>query len=237
MKARALSVASLAAAGLLLVSGCATAITGTPRAAATLPTVESSVAEPTTETTETSETSETTTTVETSATPVPPTAPVTEPVDNDGAGDIDAASIAWLSAFCYGFDDVMQYADPDVNTGMADDAIVQTVADAYNGMAQAALEAAYQLDGMAAPTFSGADTIAPALFNWLVAVANVYSEGAEAMATTTFHSVDEFEAMIDEIEDAMAEATDELGLAMSDVDPSVKTAVASLPECATLVGG
>lgn len=233
MKARALSVASLAAAGLLLVSGCATAITGTPRAAATLPTVETSVAEPATETTETSES---TTTVETSATPIPPTAPVTEPVDNDGAGDIDAASIAWLSTFCYGFDDVMQYSDPDV-TGMADDAIVQTVADAYNGMAQAALEAAYQLDGLVAPTFPGADTIAPALFNWLVAVANVYSEGAEAMATTTFHSVDEFEAMIDEIEDGMAEATDELGLAMSDVDPSVKATVAGLPECATLVGG
>jgi hypothetical protein len=233
VKARALSVASLAAAGLLLVSGCATAITGTPRAATTLPTTETSVAEPTTE--ESTETS--TTAAETSATPVPPTAPVTEPVDNDDAGNLDADSVAWLSAFCYGFDDVMQYADPDVNMGMADDAIVQTVSDAYNGMAQAALEAAYQLDGMAAPTFPGADTIAPALFNWLVAVASVYSEGAEAIATTTFHSAGEFEAMIDEIEDGMAEATDELGLAMSDVDPSVKATVAALPECATLIGG
>jgi hypothetical protein len=243
VKARATLATSLAAAGLLLLSGCATAITGTARAATSLPVAEATVQEEPIDASETVDASTPEESVETedSATPIPPTAPSTEPTDSgysseDGGGAIDPDSVTWISAFCYGFSDVMQYTDPDVS-GMSDDAVLQTVVDAYDGMAQAAMETAYLLDSIAQPTFPGADSVGPALQNWLLAVADVYGAGAETMASTTFHSADEFQATIDQIESGMIDPNDELGLAMADIDPAVKATITGLPECAPLIGG
>jgi len=238
VKARATLATSLAAAGLLLLSGCATTITGSARAAATLPTSAASVEEEPIDVSESVETATAETSESESATPIPPTAPGTESTDfstEDGGGAVDADSAAWLSAFCYGFDDVMQYAQPDT-VGMSDDAALQTIVDAYDGMAQASMEAAYHLQAIAQPTFPGADVIAPAINNWLLGVSEVYSVGAEAIATGTFNSLEDLQATIDSIESGMNGVNQNLGVAMGDIDPAVKATIAGLPECAPLIG-
>lgn len=228
MKARAVLTASLAAAGLLLLSGCSTAISGTARAATHPPVSETTATS--TEPTATTETID-------SVTPIPPTAPGTEPTDSSstGAGGIDADSVAWLSEFCYGFADVMQYAAPDT-AGMTTDAALQTVVDAYDGMSHAATETADRLAAIAQPTFPGAGTMAPAIHDWLLAVSDVYANGAQVIATGTFATEDDVVAAIDEIEAGMNDANTELGAAMGDIDPAVEAAVVELPECAALTG-
>jgi hypothetical protein len=228
VKARAALTASLAAAGLLLLTGCSTAISGTARAATHLP-----VTETTTSATELSETTESIETID-SKTPVPPTAPSTEPTEPSTSA-IDADSVAWLSEFCYGFADVMQYAAPDT-TGMTDNAALQTVVDAYDGMAFAASEAAQRLGAIAQPTFPGAGTVAPAIHDWLLAVSDVYSHGAQLIATSTFATEEDVVAAIDQIEASMNGANAEFGAAMGDIDPAVEAAVVELPECAALTG-
>lgn len=231
----------MAAAGVLLLSGCATAITGSAQAATRLPAPETTVGEPIQE-------SEPILAVETpgspesteSAAPIPPMAPNTEPIETDystqaGGGAIDADSVAWLSSFCNGFGDVMQYAEPDT-VGMSDDAALQTIVDAYDGMARASMEAAYHLQAIPQPTFPGADVIAPAINSWLLRVSEVYTVGAESIAHGTFNSLEELQATIDSIESGMNGVNQNLGVAMGDIDPAVKATIAGLPECAPLIG-
>lgn len=242
MKARTAVAASLTAAGLLL-AGCATEITGSAQAATRLPSTESTTTDPgladestDSPTPQDSETSE-------SLAPIPPVVPSTESTEaedtgattgSDG-GALHADSLDWLSSFCYGFDDIMQYTEFDT-TGMSDEATLQTIADAYNGMSQAADGAAYQLEVLPPPSFQGADTVAPAIHDWLLSVRDVYGDGAEKIAYGTFETVDDLNATINAIEAGMDGANNELNAAMTDVDPSVKQAIGAMPECATLVG-
>lgn len=239
--------AAAAAAGLILsVTSCATTIDGVATAASHVAAAQSSTASAEAPGTEPAE-PESTATAEAPApqTPIAPIDPTAlDPADattggaapgTDGAGGtVDAAGAAWLSGFCTGFSDVRQYAAPDT-TGMSVDAALQTISDAYTGMAQAAGEAATNLQAMPQPTFPGADVLAPAINAWLLAVNAVYSAGAGTITSTTFTSEDELTATINTIEAGMTAPNAAISSAIGTMDPTVRATLTTLPECQGLI--
>lgn len=234
----ALLAASLAA--LVAVAGCSSTIEGSARAATTIPVAMS--------TTESNATPESTDAPGTDATSLEPSAgepapPSTPQVTETDSGDfspmsssLDPASVTWISAFCTSFTDVMAYAEPDVS-GLSGSESVQKIADAYAGMSDAAVAAATYLDGMATPSFPGADSMAPAIHDWLLSVATVYADGAQDLASEDIGSASELTAEIQRIEAGMTEPNERLGLAIGDIDASVADTISALPECAPLAGG
>lgn len=232
-----LSVLALATAALVALTGCSTAISGTATAATRLASTEGSAS--TTESTSSqapgSGAGETTTTDP--IRPMPPMPSITRGSgDNGGSGarTLDGASINWLTEFCVGFADVASYAGPNTD-GLSDEEIVQEVAGVYDAMSTAASHAEEELQSLAEPTFPGQQRIVPAALEWFHAVTTVYGHGAQAIATTTFHSLEELSAAIDEVEAGMDSANARFGKAIGDVDPSVTDAMRKLPECSALV--
>lgn len=235
--------AALSVAALVTLAGCSTAISGTATAATHLAPSQSFA-----ETTQASSTETSSTPTESSAAPTSSTEPIRPmppmPSISEGSGDssptgsdaqtLDGASVDWLTAFCTGFSDVASYAGPDT-TGLSNDEIVQKVVHAYDSMSSAAQHAEARLQALPQPTFPGEQRIVPAAIDWFQAVTTVYGHGAETIAGTTFHSLDELSAAIDKVESGMDGANTRFGAAVGEVDPSVTETMRGLPECSVLV--
>ncbi len=236
------AVVALAAAALVTLTGCSTAISGTATAATHLaPTAQSLAAASETPSSQIANTSESTAMESLSSEPIRPMPPMPSiGGSSDGSSSpsdvqqLDPASITWLAGFCTGFSDVASYSGPDT-TGMSDSEIVQTIVDAYDSMSAAAASAKTTLQTLPAPTFPGHDKIVPAVLAWFAAVNTVYGRGADTIATTTFTSLDELSAAVNKVEAGMDSANTSFGAAIGTVDPSVTHAMKSLPECSTLI--
>lgn len=246
MKARSAVVAA-SMAGLALLAGCSTTISGSALAATTLAATElpapespgspTDGADPTIS--EPPAGSSTLVGAPSSSGESPAPADSTPGGSSDTPApqgtDLDAGSVAWLSTFCTGFSGVMQYAAPNT-AGMSEAEVIQTIADAYTGMSDAAIGTVDALDALPAPEFPGAATLSPAIHDWLTAVSSVYSDGAHRIETGTYATDQELESEINSIEANMGTANEEVGVAFSQADPSVQDTLQSLPECQALTG-
>lgn len=241
MNIRRSSAATVLAAALAVtvLAGCSTTLAGSPTAGAKVPAADES---PTTSTGDSSSESSDPTTESSDTDVLPPIDPsfptdiTTSPDGGQTGGDIDADSIAWLTTFCSGFSDIMQYSAPDT-TGMSADAEVQTIVDAYDAMSSAADSLATQLQSTSQqPTFPDAVVMESAILNYLNQITQVYGMGAQQIANQTITTEDQLTELINGIEAGMEQPTDDLGSAMSLVDPSVQTAMFDIPECQFLAG-
>lgn len=238
------AVVALAAAALVTLTGCSTAISGTATAATHLaPTAQSSAQPSETSSSQVATTSESTAPDTSSSEPIRPMPPMPSiGGSSDGSSSVppsdvqqlDDPSITWLAGFCTGFSDVASYSGPDTS-GMSDSEIVQTIVDAYDSMSAAAASAKTTLQTLPAPTFPGHDKIVPAALAWFAAVNSVYGKGADTIATGTFTSLDELSAAVNKVESGMDSANTSFGAAIGTVDPSVTHAMKSLQECSTLI--
>lgn len=244
------TLTAFAVATLLAITSCGNTIAGMPGAATTLSTssaastteMESTTTEESpSETTSETDASETTTTESAAPSTEPSTAPessadVTDSAASTGAGEIDAASVKWISAFCTGFADIAKHTSPKT-TGMSKSETIKTVVDAYKAMADAATAATGELSKVGQPSFTGNKTIAPAIRDWLRSVTAVYGQGSKTVAKGTYAAPSDLTDAINKIEAEMDGANNDLGAIIGTVDPSVSATIVSLPECAALASG
>ncbi|MTD14810.1 hypothetical protein GIS00_12750 [Nakamurella sp. YIM 132087] len=234
-------VAAGAAGTVLLLAGCASAVSGIARTAegAASPATSSSIptSAPVASTTPTTATAATTAAATTATTRTPVTGDTDRSVAPDpfgsisasttvgGSGPLDLQTTAWFTAMCEGAQPLTDLAD-DMESLSSADAVI----DAFSEFGALMTTLSTDLADVPPPTFPGGEEYAANVVDGFDRMGTLFTDAADALAEGDT-------SVLLGLEDELAADGPLQQLSGTDVSPDLQDAVEALPACQALYAG
>ena len=145
---------------------------------------------------------------------------------------LDPATATWFETFCAGITDATQYAVPDTS-GQSLAEIQATVVAVYSSIAVSASGTAAALSVLMPPPIDGGQQLHEAGIARFTSLADIYGQGASAVAALQPTSAADLEGAVETVEQQAAAGAAET---MATVPRQVLDAAKELPACVGVLG-